>query len=139
MTITTQPTLAVGAIVLHHDAVLLVKRATPPCVNEWAIPGGKVHLGETLQQAAEREILEETGIRIRAKEVVYHFEIIAPDAQQNIRWHYIILDLEAEYLSGTPSANSDASAARWVTRQEFSHLPINNATRQLLKEKYRFP
>ncbi|MBW2439133.1 MAG: NUDIX domain-containing protein, partial [Deltaproteobacteria bacterium] len=59
--------VAVGAIVFENDRVLLVRRGQPPSQDLWAIPGGRVKLGETLQEAAEREILEETGITIRAR------------------------------------------------------------------------
>jgi ADP-ribose pyrophosphatase YjhB (NUDIX family) len=61
------PRVAVGAVVFKDNKVLLVKRAKPPAQGLWAIPGGSVELGETLQQAAERETLEETGIMIQAK------------------------------------------------------------------------
>lgn len=132
------PILAVGAVVFHNDAVLLVKRAKPPNAGEWAIPGGKVKMGETLQQAAEREILEETGITIRAGEVIYQFEIIERDEQGKVKKHYVILDLIASYISGVPKANDDASDARWVVPEELAALPVNPTTIQLLKEKFQF-
>lgn len=132
------PILAVGAVVFHNDAVLLIKRNNPPNAGQWAIPGGKVKLGETLQQAAEREILEETGITIRAGEVIYQFEIIERDDHGNITTHYVILDLAAKYVSGNPKANDDARDARWVERNELRHLPVNNTTRMLLQEKFQF-
>ena len=69
----TAPQVGVGAVVFHDGAVLLVQRRNPPCADEWAIPGGKVRLGETLQEAAEREILEDTGLHIKAGEPVYAF------------------------------------------------------------------
>ncbi|MDH3355103.1 MAG: NUDIX domain-containing protein, partial [Chromatiales bacterium] len=72
------PVVGVGAIVIHEGAVLLVKRGKAPHKGEWAIPGGKLKWGETLQQGAEREILEETGIAIEAGELLYHFEHIVP-------------------------------------------------------------
>ena len=61
------PQSAVGAIVIRDDEVLLVKRNKPPGRGLWSIPGGSIELGETLQEAAEREIREETGVIIRAK------------------------------------------------------------------------
>ena len=72
------PVVGVGAIVVHDGAVLLVKRGKPPHKGEWAIPGGRLQWGESLQQGAEREILEETGSTIKAGELLYHFEHIVP-------------------------------------------------------------
>ena len=80
------PLVAVGAVVFNQNRVLLVKRAKPPAQNQWAIPGGKVRLGETLQQAAEREIHEETGIIIRALKPIYTFDIIQKDRSGRIRF-----------------------------------------------------
>ena len=65
------PVVGVGAVVIKGGKVLLVKRGVDPKKGLWAIPGGSLKLGETLQEGAEREIMEETGITIRAKEPVY--------------------------------------------------------------------
>jgi 8-oxo-dGTP pyrophosphatase MutT (NUDIX family) len=60
------PRVAVGAVVIYEKKVLLVLRGKPPAEGLWAIPGGSVDLGETLQMAAEREVLEETGLHVKA-------------------------------------------------------------------------
>ena len=56
------PKVAVGAVVFKNERILMVRRGQPPSEDLWAIPGGSVELGETLQEAAEREILEETKL-----------------------------------------------------------------------------
>jgi 8-oxo-dGTP diphosphatase len=132
------PIAAVGAVVFKDDFVLLVKRKNPPAKNMWAIPGGKIKLGERLQDAAEREIFEETGLVIKAAEPVFSFDVIEYDENKNIRFHYVIVDLIADYLEGEIKPNDDAVEARWIQRHELSSLNINERTRFLLKERFDF-
>jgi len=129
---TRRPQVGVGAIVVCAGRVLLVLRGRPPNAGQWAIPGGRQRLGETLQQAAEREIGEETGIVIRAREPIYTFEHIERDEAGDVRYHYVVVDLAADYVSGEPRAGDDAQAARWVAWEEMGSLPLNDATRNAL-------
>jgi len=132
------PQVGVGAVVFHNGAVLLVQRRNPPCADEWAIPGGKVRLGETLQQAAEREILEETGIHIKAGEPVYAFDLIENDAAGQVRWHYAIIDLQAEYIRGEIRAGDDASATAWFKPDDLAGATVNSTTLKLLQTQFDF-
>ncbi|MFY9941191.1 MAG: NUDIX hydrolase [Desulfobacterales bacterium] len=127
------PRVAVGAVVFRQNRVLLVRRGSPPAQDTWAIPGGSVRLGETLREAAERETREETGVIIRAGAPIYTFEVVERDAVGAVRFHYVIVDLAAEYVSGTPRAGDDALDARWVSAAELGGLPVNLATRRLLR------
>ena len=84
------PRVGVGAVVLREGRVLLVRRGVAPAQGLWAIPGGGLELGESLRAAAEREILEETGITIRAKEAFYIFDFIDRDKEEkNIYIGYV--------------------------------------------------
>lgn len=132
------PRSAVGAVVFKHDTVLLVRRGQPPAKGLWAIPGGTVQLGETLQAAAEREIVEETGVVIRAREPIFTFDVIERDRRGAVKYHYVIVDLLGDYLSGDPRAGSDAAEARWVTQDGLARLMVNSTTRRLLAEKFDF-
>lgn len=132
------PILAVGAVVFKDQKVLLVKRGNPPGQGMWAIPGGRVNLGETLRQAAEREVLEETGIRIIATEAVYDFEVFDYDETGTLRFHYYIVDFDGDYEGGEIQAGDDAASASWVSSQDLAHLPVVQKTRELLLEKYGF-
>ena len=132
------PRLAVGAIVFKGDEVLLVRRANPPSQDVWAIPGGSVKLGESLQQAAEREILEETGVRIRAGAPVFTFDYIDRDDTGKVKFHYVIVDLLADYLNGEPQAGDDAADARWVSPRAIKKLEVSAMTLRLLKLQFGF-
>lgn len=124
-----RPVAGVGAVVIHDQHVLLVKRAKAPKQGLWCIPGGKIRYGETLQQAAEREILEETGANIKAGAPVYVFELINEEPP----FHYIIVDLLAKYISGEIKAADDAADARWFPLQDIELPEIDGETRKLLK------
>lgn len=128
-----QPQVAVGAVVLRGDDVLLVKRGNPPRAGRWAIPGGRVRLGETLQAAAEREIREETGLRVHARAPVYAFELIEPAARGGYAFHYVVVDVVAEYLDGELRAADDALDACWVAMGEVAQMPgVDEVTRRFL-------
>jgi 8-oxo-dGTP diphosphatase len=126
------PRVAVGAIVIKDGKILLVKRNKAPHKDFWAIPGGSVELGETLQEAAEREIREETGVTIEAKEPVFTFDLIERDEKGNVRFHYVIVDLAADYRHGELRPADDVRDARWFSSEELSHIHMTESTRQLL-------
>lgn len=131
------PRVAVGAIVRRGDTILLVQRGRPPAMGEWAVPGGKVAWGETLAAAVEREVLEETGCRVRAERPVYLFEHIEPiTADGQHHFHYVIIDLAAEWLAGDPQAGDDAVAARWVRFDQLPTLPVNHNTLTALQQLF---
>jgi ADP-ribose pyrophosphatase len=134
----TQPVVAVGAIVFRNNRVLLVRRGQPPSQDLWAIPGGRVEIGETLQEAAEREILEETGITIHAREPVYTFDYIEREKSASPRFHYVIIDLTADYVGGEIMAGDDAAEARWIAADELAGLKVSSKTLKLLKKQFDF-
>lgn len=133
-----KPAIGVASIVFHHDKVLLVQRANEPGKGQWSFPGGKLHAGETLKQAAERETLEETGVRVSANSIAHTFEMIEYGDNKELKFHYIIIDLDATYLDGQPEASDDALDARWISMKDIAALNVHPETRKLLSEKYHF-
>ncbi len=130
-----RPIVGVGAIVIKDGRVLLVQRAAPPSQGLWAIPGGSLEAGETLQQGAEREIREETGITIRAGEPVYAFDFLQYDDEKRLQYHFVIVDVEGEYLEGEVRAADDALAARWISPAELAGLPVSANTLKILRAR----
>lgn len=128
------PQVAVGAIVIKDGKVLLVKRGNPPGKGLWAIPGGRVRVGETLKEATEREIKEETGIIIRAKNPIYPFDIILKDSEGRVQFHYVILDFMGDYITGKVTPGDDVNDARWFSAHEIMEIPVTKTTLDILKE-----
>jgi 8-oxo-dGTP diphosphatase len=128
-----RPVVGIGAVVIRDGKVLLIRRGVAPGRGLWAVPGGSLELGETLQQGAEREILEETGITIRAREPIYAFDFFerAPDGR--IRFHFVIVDLAADYIRGDVKGADDALEARWLAPGDLDHLPVSKNTLKLLQ------
>ena len=130
-----KPIVGVGAIVIKEGKVLLVKRAAAPSRGLWAIPGGSLELGETLQRGAEREILEEIGIRIRAGAPVYTFDFLEYDTKNKLQYHFVIVDMEAEYVAGEVQAADDALDARWVSPEDLRSMSVSGNTLKILRER----
>lgn len=126
------PIVAVGGVVIHQNKILLVKRGKPPSLYLWAIPGGKVKPGETLQSAVEREVFEETGLMVDATTPIYTFDLIEHSGDQ-LAFHYVIVDLIATYVSGELAPAGDALDAGWFSVTEVTELDIDTNTLKFLK------
>jgi 8-oxo-dGTP diphosphatase len=127
------PLVGVGAVIAEKGRVVLVKRGRAPLLGEWSIPGGLLEVGETLRQGAEREALEETGLVVRATELLGVFERIVPDEEKRMRYHYILIDFLCERMSGELKASGDAAETRWFLRNELSSLPLPRDTAEVIK------
>jgi len=128
------PRAAVGAVVRLGDCFLLVKRANSPSKGRWAVPGGKIKPGETLKEAAQREVLEEARIVVKALKPVQVFDLIERNIDGSIRFHYIIINLRAQYISGEPVPGGDALEARWVSRDNLKKYGLSRKTLELFQE-----
>ncbi len=115
MTAPIRPIAAVIAVVLRGPEVLLVRRINPPDAGLWGFPGGKIEPGETLAQAALRELTEETGVMATAGAVIDALDVLDRDAAGVLRHHYILVAVACEWQAGEPVAADDASHAAWFT------------------------
>ena len=109
-----RPLVGIGAVVLRQDSVLLVRRGKPPNEGSWSLPGGAQELGETAEQAARRELLEETGLQVGTLQLVAHVDSIHHDPAGRVRFHYTILDFAARWTGGEPRPGGDVTAAEFA-------------------------
>jgi 8-oxo-dGTP diphosphatase len=109
-----RPIVGIGVVVLKDDSVLLVRRGKPPGMGTWALPGGAQDLGETCEQAARRELVEETGLSVGTLHLAANVDSIRRDAAGRVQFHYTIIDFAAKWETGEPVAGSDVTEAVWA-------------------------
>lgn len=108
-----QPIVGVLAVLWKGDRVLLVQRANPPDQGKWGLPGGRQRLGETVAQAALRELEEETGVIGEAAGAFTAVDAIHRDPDGAVRYHYTLVAVSIEWRAGEPVAGDDALAVAW--------------------------
>jgi ADP-ribose pyrophosphatase YjhB (NUDIX family) len=113
------PLVGVGAVVVEHGCVLLVRRGTEPLRGEWSLPGGVLEVGESLSAGVVREVREETGLTVEPIELIELLDRIHREGER-VRYHYVIADYLCRVISGALEAASDADAVRWVERAEWN-------------------
>lgn len=108
------PVAAVVSVVFRDGDVLLVSRKYPPDLGMWGFPGGKIEFGESIEQAAVRELFEETGVHGTFTSVVTAVDDYARSEDGTVLYHFILLAVLCTWTSGEPFASDDAEDARWV-------------------------
>ncbi|HUE76178.1 MAG TPA: NUDIX hydrolase [Chloroflexota bacterium] len=126
------PMVGVGVVVVRDSAVLLVKRGKHPGYGLWAIPGGRVELGERVRDAAAREALEECGVIVEVGDVIWVDDAIIRDANGRIEYQYVLVDFIARYAGGEPACSSDALELKWVRPEDMAGLALTSTMPPLL-------
>lgn len=128
-----RPLVAVGVVVQRKGEVLIAKRGKQPSKGLWSIPGGAVELGETVEEAAIREVWEECGIEIRVEGVLQVVDAIRRGDDGRVRYHYTLVEVGAVYRGGELCAGSDALAARWVRPEDLEAFQMPDLTRRVIR------
>jgi ADP-ribose pyrophosphatase YjhB (NUDIX family) len=144
-----RPLIGVGGIVIENGRVLLVRRGQEPLLGQWSIPGGLLEAGETLLAGVEREIQEETGLTVRAVELVEAVERIFFDAADasaqpgetapapaRPRYHYVVLDYLCERLTGKAQAGGDAAEIAFAHEDELHRYELGSLTLDVLHKAF---
>ncbi len=131
-----RPIVGVGAVIIHNERALIVQRAGEPRKGEWTVPGGVLEIGETLRSGVEREVLEETGLVVKAGAVVDVYENIWPDAEGRTQFHYVLVDFLCELVSGELNVATDASDARWISLEALDGWELIGKTAQAIRKGF---
>lgn len=129
------PRIGVSALVEHEGKILIIQRGQSPNKGQLAFPGGKLQWGETLTQAVERELYEETAVTGRATHLLHAVNIIAPDDHEKIIRHYVVLCYRCQWLNGTAQARDDASQVYWLSAKELlSRTDVVEGVKEVLRK-----
>lgn len=121
-----RPIVGVGVAIVEGDEILLVQRANEPHRGLWAVPGGKVDLGESLAEAATREVKEETGLLIELEQIIWVGESIEDDH------HLVLIDFLGQATGGELGAADDALDLAWVRIEDAYEMELTPTMYELL-------
>ena len=118
------PVLTVDVVIRRGNEYLFIKRAKEPYKGYWALPGGIVEYGETVEQAAKREAKEETGLEIRLLKLVGVYS----DPKRDPRGHYVSIAWLAEPVGGKLSKSEEVEEIKFFEKKPkklaFDHAKI---------------
>lgn len=128
------PVSGVSICVVRDGRALLAQRAKNDRLKGlWSLPGGHVELGETLREAALRELREETSVKAEIKLLLDTIDIIHRDPEGRVERHYVLTVFGAEWTAGEAVAASDAAAVRWASPSDVDALPMTPGTADLVR------
>jgi ADP-ribose pyrophosphatase YjhB (NUDIX family) len=127
-----RPFLAVSAAIFRNGKVLVVRRARKPALNLYTLPGGAVEAGETLVEAAIREVREETSLSIEPVALAGHREVIARDDEGKVERHFVILCFASRWLAGEPVLSDELDDSRWVDPSELGNYRTTDGLAEIV-------
>ncbi len=128
-----RPIVGVGAIIFSGGNVLMARRGKAPGNGNWSVPGGALELGETLEEACKREVLEETGLTVDIVSRCAVLDRITRDGWDRVQYHYVLIDFVCRPAGGTLRPGSDIADAKWVALGSLESLqPMTRGTAQVI-------
>lgn len=127
-----RPILAASVAVFRAGRVLIARRARAPAPGLWSLPGGGVELGETLAEAALRELREEVAVEAEIVAFNRHVEVVDRDAQRRVRAHFVVASFVARWLSGEATPGPEASEVDWIAPDALGARPTTRGLAEVL-------
>jgi 8-oxo-dGTP diphosphatase len=138
-----RPVVGVGGVIIDADRAVLIRRGTEPLLGQWSIPGGTLEVGETLEEGVARELLEETGLKVRVLDLIEVFDRIYREngstgttTKKKPRFHYVIADYLCELIGGEPRAGSDVTDLAFAQESELPKFHLTETATRVLKKAF---
>lgn len=132
-----RPILAASMAVFRAGKVLLGLRKNPPAAEVFSLPGGVVELGEKLEDAALRELLEETGVSAKIIGFAGHTQVIDQDEEGKMRRHFVVATFVGTWISGEGTPSAEAPQVLWIDPCEIGDLPVTPNLHNILQAATR--
>ncbi len=127
-----RPLIGVGVVVFKQDRVILIRRGKPPRAGGWALPGGRQRLGETVREAACREVEEECGLWVDIVALLDVVDSLTHDDDGAVQYHYTLIDFLAEWRDGEARAGGDALEIAWADPTALGPFRLWSETERLV-------
>ncbi len=127
-----RPILAASVAVFRNGKVLLGLRRNPPAAEVFSLPGGVVEIGETLEEAALRELMEETGVSAQIIGFAGHTQVIDCDEAGHVRRHFVVTTFAALWNAGEGTPSAEAPQLKWTDPQALGELPVTPNLQNIL-------
>jgi 8-oxo-dGTP diphosphatase len=130
----THPQLAVSAAIFRNDNILLVRRARSPAKGFYSLPGGRVEFGETLHAALNREVDEETALKIEIVGLAGWREVVPGTSGGG---HYLIMSFAARWVSGEVVLNDELDDFKWLAPDAIGDLQLTGGLPEVIQAAQR--
>jgi 8-oxo-dGTP diphosphatase len=132
----SRPFLAASCAVFRRGEVLLASRGRPPFLDVYTLPGGLVETGETLEEAALRELHEETGVRARILGLTGYSDVIVRDDDGRVKTHFLVVSFAGEWISGEGEPGEELPVMLWASPQKAASLTLTPNLAPILKRGF---
>lgn len=125
--------VGVGALIFRDRQVLLVQRGRQPAYGKWSLPGGLVEVGESLARAVRREVREEVGLNVRVVDLVAALDRVIRIGEEQVEYHYVLLDFLCRSESGEPVAGDDALNCAFIPIEDLEKYSMTEGTAEVIR------